>query len=246
MSSHPLLIAHRGESFDAPENTHAAFDLAWERGCDGIELDVHLSADGHVVVCHDADTLRTGGVKHVIAETSLAVLHRLDLGAWKAPAFAGQRLATLDDVLMRVPAGRVVLVEIKSGVGTVDPVATILEEHEGLDVTVIAFNLDVVRGMKQRQPERPVLWLISPKRDEATGTWSPTPAEMIAGAKSAGADGIDVDQRFPVEQIVDEVRRAGLSLHVWTVDDPSRARALVAAGVDGVTSNRAAWLRGQL
>jgi glycerophosphoryl diester phosphodiesterase len=246
MSSRPRLIAHRGESYDAPENTLAAFDLAWERGCDAIELDVHQTADGHVVVCHDHDTLRTGGVKHVIAQTSLAELHRLDVGAWKATPFVDQRMPTLDEVLIRVPAGKGVFVEIKSGVEIVDAVATILEEHEGLDVTVIAFNSDVVRAMKQRQPNRKVLWLVSPRYDKTTGQWSPTTAEMIAIAKSAGADGLDIDQRFPVEEMVADAHAAGLSLYVWTVDDPAHTRALIAAGVDGVTTNRAAWMRQQL
>src|SRR5438477_1876233 len=92
------IVAHRGESADAPENTLAAFRLAWERHDDAIELDVHLTADGQLIVCHDPDTRRTTGVKKVIKETPLAELRELDAGRWKGPQWAGEKLPTLDEV----------------------------------------------------------------------------------------------------------------------------------------------------
>jgi glycerophosphoryl diester phosphodiesterase len=98
-SSHLLLIAHRGESADAPENTLAAFRLAWERNVPTIELDVHLTKDGEAVICHDADTKRTAGTKLVIKDTPLADLRALDAGKWKAPRWAGEKLPTLAEAL---------------------------------------------------------------------------------------------------------------------------------------------------
>ena len=79
----PEIIAHRGESWLAPENTLAAFNLAWKRGADAVELDVHLTADGHLIVCHDDNTERTTGRKLVIRQSTLAELRTLDAGAWK-------------------------------------------------------------------------------------------------------------------------------------------------------------------
>lgn len=83
-------VAHRGASFDAPENTLIAMKQAWEQGADAIELDLWLSKDGRVVVCHDADTGRTGGVKRKIADQTWAELQQLDVGAWKGPQFKGE------------------------------------------------------------------------------------------------------------------------------------------------------------
>lgn len=240
-----LLIAHRGESYDAPENTHAAFDLAWQRGCQAIELDVHVTSDGEVVVCHDRDTLRTSGVQHVIRETPLRTLRSLDVGTWKAPRYAGERMATLGEVLGRVPVGKRVFVEMKSGVESVDAVMEVLRAYQNVDVVVISFNREVVSEVRRRGGHE-VLWLVSPRRDEATGQWRPTPAEMIADA-TAIADGLDVDANSPIDQaFVDAAKSAGLRFYVWTVDDPVRAKALIESGVDGVTTNRAAWMNEQL
>src|SRR6187402_1705451 len=77
------IVAHRGASYDAPENTLAAFKLAFEQGADGVEADFYLSSDGEIVCCHDKDTQRTAGVKHVINKTPLKVLRTLDVGRWK-------------------------------------------------------------------------------------------------------------------------------------------------------------------
>src|SRR5262245_45356940 len=73
-------VAHRGESADAPENTMAAFRLAWERNVDAIELDVHLTRDGKLIVSHDADTKRTTGTNKVIVQSTLDELRPLDAG----------------------------------------------------------------------------------------------------------------------------------------------------------------------
>jgi glycerophosphoryl diester phosphodiesterase len=86
------IIAHRGESADAPENTLAAFRLAWERRVTAIELDVHLTKDDRLVVCHDADTKRTTGETLTIAKSTLADLRTLDAGRWKGERWTGGRL----------------------------------------------------------------------------------------------------------------------------------------------------------
>src|SRR4051794_39520594 len=116
----PLLIAHRGESFDAPENTMASFALAWQRNDDAIELDVHLTADKHLIVCHDADTQRRAGVKHIIRDEPLAVLQTLDVGN-------GEKMPTLEQVLRAMPTGKQAFVEIKVGPEAIEPLGKVLE-----------------------------------------------------------------------------------------------------------------------
>src|SRR5687768_5258275 len=85
-----IIVAHRGASHDAPENTLAAFKLAWEQGADGIEADFYLSSDGKIICNHDKDTARTAGVKHVVSETPFDVLRTLEVGSWKNEKYRGE------------------------------------------------------------------------------------------------------------------------------------------------------------
>src|SRR5690242_4131895 len=120
-STKPLFIAHRGESHDAPENTFAAINLAWQRGDLAAECDVHLTCDGRLIVCHDADTQRTAGRRLSISDHTADELRQLDVGSWQDPRFAGERMPLLDDVLATIPAGAVLFVEVKVGPEAIPP-----------------------------------------------------------------------------------------------------------------------------
>jgi len=245
----PDIIAHRGESHDAPENTIAAFRLAWERGIRTVELDVRLTSDMRLVVCHDADTMRTTGVRHVVAETPLAVLQSLDAGAWKGPGWAGERTPTLEEALAVVPDDGCVWIEIKSGPDAAGPVAEAIR-RAGLApdrVNVISFGDDVLRASADAIPEVPTQLISGFGRRSSDGPLEPSMADLIARALSAGAAGINVHWDGPInEETVAETRRAGLRLGVWTVDDAGTAERMTTSGVDAITSNRAAWLRAGL
>ncbi len=88
------IIAHRGASHDAPENTLAAMRLAWDQKADAVELDLWLSKDGRIVVLHDRDTKRVGGSAIPVAEQTWAEIGRVDVGAWKDPRFKDERIPT--------------------------------------------------------------------------------------------------------------------------------------------------------
>src|SRR3954470_5431765 len=108
--------AHRGESHDAPENTMAAYRLAWER-TDAAELDVHLTKDGKLILSHDADTARcTGGAhKLVIKDTTADELRKLDVGSWKDPKYAGEKMPLLEEIVATIPEGKRLFIEVKIG-----------------------------------------------------------------------------------------------------------------------------------
>jgi len=115
-----LIIAHRGASDSAPENTLAAVRGAWAEGADTLEVDVHLTRDGRLAVIHDPDTQRTTGIPRVVAETTLAELQQLDAGRWKDARFAGEQIPALDDVLAIIPPAKRVFIELKSGPEAID------------------------------------------------------------------------------------------------------------------------------
>ncbi len=108
------IIAHRGASFDAPENTLAAIRLAWQQQADAVEIDVHLSRDRHLVAIHDFNTRKTTGRNRPVARQTLAQLRTLDAGQWKHPRWRGEKIPTLEEVLATVPPGKRLFIEIKA------------------------------------------------------------------------------------------------------------------------------------
>ena len=247
----PEIIAHRGASHDAPENTVAAIRLAWEQNSDASEFDVYLSKDGEVVVRHDKDTKRTAGEVKLVAESTSAELRALDVGSWKGARFAGERIPTLAEMLVTVPAGKKVFIEVKCGPEIVPALLRGLDKS-GLrpeQTPVISFNSAVIAALKKARPDLPAYWLVSLNRKDAKKRDLPPPtaAELIATAKSVRADGLDLSASPALDvEYVKAIRDAGMKLYVWTVNDPAVARRMAALRVDGITTDRPGWLREQL
>ncbi len=245
------IVAHRGASHDAPENTLAAINLAWQRGADAVEIDVYLSADGQIVTSHDATTKRTAGVDRKVVDQTLEELKALDVGRWKDPRFAGERIPTLEEILKTVPDGRRMFIEVKCGPEIVGELRRVCLQSgkSPWQTTVISFNLDVIRAVKKNMPGVPAYWVMSvtPRQPNPKEPKHVPLEERIRAAKEAYADGLDVNCKSPVDaEYVATVRRAGLELHAWTVDDAGRAKELARVGIDSITTNRPGWLRQQL
>ncbi|QEL15817.1 glycerophosphodiester phosphodiesterase family protein [Limnoglobus roseus] len=242
----PEIIGHRGASFDAPENTVAAMKLAWEQNADASELDTYLTKDGKAVVIHDATTKRVAGVDLKVADHTLAELHALDVGKWKGEKFTGEKLPTLEEMLATVAPGKKVYVEVKCGPEIVPELDRLLKAS-GLkpeQTPVIAFNANVIAAVKKARPDVPAYWLASLK--PAKGKQPPTAEELIEKAKSVNADGLDLSGEESLDAtFAKKVKDAGLKLYVWTVNDAAVAKRL-APYVEGITTDRPAWLRNQL
>ncbi|WP_406700079.1 glycerophosphodiester phosphodiesterase [Singulisphaera sp. Ch08] len=242
-------ISHRGESADAPENSMAAFRLAWERKVPAIELDIHLSKDGTLVVCHDADTKRTAGVSKKIKETDWKVLRTLDVGSWKGPKWSDEKLPRLEEALATIPEGARCFIEIKVGAEAIPALVKAVRESgkKPEQLVVISFQADAVAESKRQLPELKAFYLSSFKQDKATGAWTPSVDDLIAKAKSLKADGLDLAAKGPLDRaLAQKIKDAGLELYVWTVDDPAEARRMIDAGVRAITTNKAEWLKQQL
>jgi glycerophosphoryl diester phosphodiesterase len=242
-------VAHRGESADAPENTMAAFRLAWERKDEAIELDVHLTKDGSLVVSHDADTKRTTGVSQRIVESTAAEVRSLDAGGWKGSHWAGERLPLLSEALATIPPRARCFIEVKVGAEAIPALVEVVRASgkKPEQLAVISFHADAVAEAKRQLPEIKTYYLADFRRDGSSGTLTPGVDELIARAKELHADGLDLSFKGPIDRsFVDRVKAAELELYVWTVDDPAVARRMIEAGVDGITSNRPAWLKQRL
>lgn len=239
------VIAHRGASDDAPENTVAAAKLAWEQNADAVEVDIHLSKDKRIIVIHDYDTKRVAGVDKQVNEQTFEELRKLDAGSWKDAKWAGEKLPSLEEVIATVPPGKKLVIEIKSGVDTVAVLADAIKDSPKRgQFAVIAFSFEVAREAKRRLSGLPVYWLWGFSEREKKEYGNPSLGDLIAKAKGAGLDGLDLNYRGPLtKEFVADVRRAGMEVIVYTVDDPLAAEKLVEMGVAGITTNRPAFLR---
>lgn len=239
------IVGHRGASFDAPENTLASFALAWEQHADAIECDVWLSKDGKLVVIHDANTKRLAGVDKLVAEQTLEELRTLDVGKWKSPRFAGERIPTLAEVLATVPMGKRILIEMKCGVDAVPELDRVLRagDLQTEQTAIISFLPEVLAAFKAVRPDVPTYLVASLARNNP-----PTAEELIEAARRINANGIDLSATPDVlnEVFGRKIRDAGLKLGVWTVNDVALARQMIAAGAESLTTDCPGALREQL
>ena len=239
-SQSPFIIAHRGASYDAPENTMASVRLAWERNADAVEIDVHHTKDNKIMVIHDRDTRRTAGTRLVVIESLAGDLRNLEVGSFKDPRFAGERIPFLEEIIETIPDGKILFIEVKSDASILPYLSEIIKTSPKKDrLVVIGFDFDVVAGIKQRIPEVPAYWL----HNSLVGGYK---EEFIRQAKQADLDGLNFHYRGITTEYVREVHKAGMKMFTWTVDDVDEARRLIGAGIDGITTNRPGWLKEQL
>jgi glycerophosphoryl diester phosphodiesterase len=243
----PEIVAHRGASDEAPENTLAAFRLGWEQAV-ACECDVTLTKDGKLAVIHDATTKRTAGLDRRVAEQMLEELKSLDAGSWKGAKWAGEKIPALPEVLEIMPEGKRLFIEVKGGPEALPELERVLGAFPGKAprVVIIGFGYDTMVQARKRFPKVAVFWISGSKADKKTGQALDLDG-LIAKARAGGLDGLDLEKGFPIDAaFVAKVRAAGLKLYTWTVDDAATARAEAAAGVDGITTNRPQGLRREL
>lgn len=240
------IVAHRGFSKQAPENTVAAFNLAWEQGADACELDLFLTGDGEIAVLHDSDTKRTTGVSKIVRNSTLAELQTLDAGSWKKAVFKGEKIPSLKEALDTLPVGtKRFLLEVKSGPEVVPVLAKQLKlwRLRAPQLCIIAFDRKVAQESKKAMPWIKVYRLSSEKENKEPVDLT----QLIADTKADGLDGLDLGLKWKWnEALVKQVKDAGLELHVWTVNRPSDVRRLAALGVDGITTDDPVMARAAL
>lgn len=238
----PRFIAHRGASADAPENTMAAFKLAWEQGADGIEADFFLSADGHVVCIHDKNTKKTGSGNLEVGKSTLKQLRALEYGAWKNPEFKGEPIPVLADVLDAIPEGKWFFLEIKDTGKIVQPIAEILraKNADKERLVIISFHAEVIQACREILPEYRACLLSGLKNFNQPGQ-----AEKFAAqVRSSGSQGLAYKEHesIPADWLSDVAGEGGI-LASWTINTPASAMRAIGRGVDFIITDRPAALR---
>lgn len=230
----PKVFAHRGLALEAPENTLLAFEKAIAVGAEFVETDVHASADGHAVISHDPDLVRVAGRAVKVEQLTLAQLRRIDLGH-------GQGFSSLRDALDAFPDTRF-NIDVKSA-GAVGPTARAISELGAIDRVLVA-------SFSERRRRQAVAAL--------PGVASSVSAPRMVSALLAGKLGlgsalrrslrslvaVQVPERalglaVTTPRMIEALHRAGVEVHVWTINDPVRMGELLDLGVDGLVTDRA-------
>jgi glycerophosphoryl diester phosphodiesterase len=251
-SNRPLIIAHRGYSQLAPENTLPAFRLATETGVDFVEMDYRHSKDGIPVVIHDPKLDRTtNAFKHwkrkrvsVVSKTA-AELQQLDAGRWFAPGYAGAKIPLLSQALEFVCAGGAALVEHKAGEPRI--CIRLLREKGWLNQVVIqSFDWHFLRRFHEEEPSA-MLAALGPARrlpngKRPLGVVRKLNLAWLHQVSKTGARVVVWSQKVS-KRAVHLAHERGLKVWVYTINEPRLARRLLAAGVDGIITNDPGMLR---
>jgi glycerophosphoryl diester phosphodiesterase len=223
-----MVIAHRGASSYAPENTFAAFDLALRMGARHIELDVEATNDGQIVVIHDDTVDRTTNGTGPVTSHSLAALQALDAGSWFGAQFAGERIPVFDEVLRRYKGRVHIHTEIKGRSTYLSQrTADLVRQHGLIDqVTITSFQKARLEEIRLYAPELPTGWLLPEVNDT-----------VIAQARTLGVRQICPRANTMTAEMVSRLHAGGFVVRVWGVADEALMRQIVQAGADGATVN---------
>ena len=226
------IIAHRGASGAAPENTVAAFDAAVDQATDWVELDVQEDTDGTVVVMHDSDFMKLARNSLKVWESTKEQRAGIDIGSWFGPQFAAERVPTLEDVLLRCKGRTKVVIELKyygHDQRLEERVAEIVE-RTGMQDQIVAMSLnhDIVRKMKKLRPNWTVGLLT---------------ATAIGNVPAMEGDFLAVSTGMATPSFVRAAHAAGKDVFVWTVNDPMTMALMVTRGADGLITDEPAVAR---
>ena len=225
-----LVIAHRGASGYAPENTLAAFRRAIAMGATFIETDLQLSRDARFVAIHDATVNRTTNGQGKVHDLTLADLRKLDAGSWFGSEFAGERIPTLEEILEFAKKHDVVFyLELKPGGswgGEHALISALRESGEIARTVVISFDPEILISVRNIEPTLMTGFLFDGKISD------PLEKTIEIGARQIAVRGDLVSPR-----LLKEARARDLQLVCWTVNHPGHMRLLAEAGVDGIMSD---------
>jgi glycerophosphoryl diester phosphodiesterase len=244
MSSRPLNIAHRGASADAPENTMAAFLLAEKQGADMIELDVHFTKDGQVVVMHDNSLDRTTNGKGKIIDCNYSDLKKLDAGIKFSSKFKGERIPLLEDVIKNTQLP--LLIEVKrSGRkfrGIEKKIIKIISEHHAEHRCFIqSFETSVLKNFKALNAHLPLYKLV-------TGNIPILPLHIDSKLQVGKItrykwEAINPNHLFVTKSLVKKIHAKNKKIYTWTVNKKEDMKKLIDYGVDGIITNYPAVLK---
>ena len=235
-----MIVAHRGASKDAPENTLEAFRLAWLQDADAIEGDFRFTKDGQIVCIHDEDTFRTCNEKLIVAESTYAELSQLDASKHFKADLAPQSIPFLSEVFKTIPNNKGIYIEIKCGPEIVPTLINwiVNSNLRKEQISIIAFDSQVIKAFKSIAPQIKAHWLYDVNEPVSIN-------ELLDTLEDIKADGLGSNNTNSKE-LVSSISKAGFEYHSWTIDDNQVAEQLLKWGASSITTNQPSYLRQQL
>lgn len=227
-------IGHRGFAAAYPENTLLSFSKAIDAGADYVELDVHSSSDGILMVCHDESTKRTGSAEYLISQTPFDQLRTLDMGK-------GEKMPTLQEVFDLCKGKIGVQIEIK-GAGVADKVVDLIHKNQMRDeIAISSFTHSELQRVKELDDKIICAALLPTAKVAAKGLFSRK--TFIDAALAIKADGIHPFYKYVNSKLIKLAKENNLFVNPWTIDKPSTWGKLIDTGVDGIITNDPASLK---
>jgi len=221
------VIGHRGAAGLAPENTMAAFEKAVALGCDGVEFDVQRTSDGHLVIFHDEDLKRTTNLDGMMRHIDLETLQKADSGSWFAEEFINTKVPTVRELFDFMRGnGLLLFIELKDPfryVGIEQQVIDLIREYKFEDrVQIRSFHHDALHTVYELAPELAIseLWF-----------------HKVPDASEVTYKTLNLLQSYCTSGVILDAHQRGQKITAWTVNDADIAQTLIAAGIDGMTTD---------
>lgn len=241
LENEPIIIAHRGASGTAPENTMAAIRKAMHSNAVCIEIDVHLSQDNELVVIHDYTVNRTTNGSGKIAEMTLTEIQSLDAGSWFAPEFAGEKVPALQEVIGYIDGEKLLLIEIKGGVekypGIAEKLIDMIQEANAGDWCIVqSFDDKTLEQIYERWPEIRLQKLfvsklrLLPVIYDGRFSW-------FSFKKYHYAEALNLHYRFANKRLVRKLRENGFEVNIWGGKEPDSYHKIRHLPVDGLITD---------
>lgn len=245
----PLIVAHRGASYSAPENTVPAFKLAFEEQADFVEGDFWLTKDNKIVCIHDENTKRVTKqkVKLDIRKASFAELQKIDVGSWKDSMYLNTCIPTLQEIFDFIPEGKGIFIEIKDTREIF--VLKLIDELNKISfpvkkIRIISFSKEIVNLTKKKLPQIKVYWLFGWYFSKSSIIKSAIQKRIIESLEYINCDGVDLFYApYLDKNFVNLIKAKGLDLCVFNVENIETAKKLRDYDVDYITTNSPLMIR---
>lgn len=248
-SKTPIIIAHRGASYLAPENTLASVKMAWNLNATHVEIDVKLTSDNEIVVFHDDTTKRYNNIDKNIKEYTFSELSKIDVGSFKGQIWSNEKIPNLAQILKTIPKYGILVVELKDGPETIPALEKLYENYSSIwsQIEFISFNYKTICATKKTFPNNKSLWLLDLDYNKETAKETLPTTDIIKKIKDHHLDGINVFAgEFANQTFFETIKKEGLLIYMWTINTIEHATKYMNFKPDAITTDRPNWLQQKL